>query len=105
MPATGERAIVAWDFAGIVPASRGAHCRPLHPWLASLCYRRMELGTDPRHGRAPGVGRSHRDRREWLPLSGVTDRRTESAGLCAGFLSPWTTIDIWRELRGGVAVI
>ena len=25
------------DFAGIVPASRGAHCRPLHPRLASLC--------------------------------------------------------------------
>ena len=25
------------DFAGIVPASRGAHYRPLHPRLASLC--------------------------------------------------------------------
>ena len=25
------------DFAGIVPSSRGAHCRPLHPRLASLC--------------------------------------------------------------------
>jgi hypothetical protein len=24
-------------FVGIVPPSRGAHCRPLHPWLASLC--------------------------------------------------------------------
>jgi hypothetical protein len=23
------------DFAGLVPASRGAHCRPLHPRLAS----------------------------------------------------------------------
>src|SRR5690348_9236343 len=25
------------DFAGIVPSSRGAHCRPLHSRLASLC--------------------------------------------------------------------
>jgi hypothetical protein len=25
------------DVAGLVPASRGAHCRPLHPRLASLC--------------------------------------------------------------------
>ena len=25
------------DVAGIVPASRGAHGRPLHPRLASLC--------------------------------------------------------------------
>jgi hypothetical protein len=32
-----EVAIRATDFAGIVPASRGAHCRPLHPRLASLC--------------------------------------------------------------------
>ena len=32
-----EAAIPAADFAGIVPASRGAHCRPLHPRLASLC--------------------------------------------------------------------
>ena len=25
-----------WSFAGIVPSSRGAHCRPLHPRLASF---------------------------------------------------------------------
>src|SRR5262245_45782095 len=25
------------DFDGIVPASQGPHCRPLHPRLASLC--------------------------------------------------------------------
>ena len=25
------------DVAGVVPASRDAHCRPLHPRLASLC--------------------------------------------------------------------
>jgi hypothetical protein len=30
-------AVLATDFAGIVPASRGAHCRPLHPRLAFLC--------------------------------------------------------------------
>jgi hypothetical protein len=29
------------SFAGIVPASRGAHCRPLHPRLASLYYMNM----------------------------------------------------------------
>jgi hypothetical protein len=32
-----EAAIPAADFARIVQASRGAHCRPLHPQLASLC--------------------------------------------------------------------
>jgi hypothetical protein len=32
-----EVVILAADFAGIVPARRGAHCRPLHPRLASLC--------------------------------------------------------------------
>jgi hypothetical protein len=32
-----EATIRAGDFAGLVPASRGAHCRPLHPRLASLC--------------------------------------------------------------------
>jgi hypothetical protein len=31
-----EAAIRAGDFAGLVPASRGAHCRPLHPRLARL---------------------------------------------------------------------
>ena len=30
-------AIPAADFARVVRASRGAHCRPLHPRLASLC--------------------------------------------------------------------
>ena len=34
-----EAAIRAGDFAGLVPASRGAHCRPLHPRLASLGCR------------------------------------------------------------------
>ena len=29
--------ILATGFARILPASRGAHCRPLHPRLASLC--------------------------------------------------------------------
>jgi hypothetical protein len=32
-----EEGILAAYFAGVVPASRGAHCRPLHPWLASVC--------------------------------------------------------------------
>jgi hypothetical protein len=34
--------ILAADFAGIVPASRGAHCRPLHPRLASSLLFREE---------------------------------------------------------------
>ena len=33
----GAGATSCRDFAGILPASRGAHCRPLHPRLASLC--------------------------------------------------------------------
>jgi len=32
-----EGGILAADFAGVVPARRGAHWRPLHPRLASLC--------------------------------------------------------------------
>jgi hypothetical protein len=31
-----QAAIRGADFVGIVPTSRGAHCRPLHPWLASV---------------------------------------------------------------------
>ena len=31
-----EGGILAADFAGVVPARRGAHCRPLHPRLAPL---------------------------------------------------------------------
>jgi len=31
------------DFAGLVPASRGAHGRPLHPRLASLWAVRRYL--------------------------------------------------------------
>jgi hypothetical protein len=42
-----EAAIRAGDFAGLVPASRGAHCRPLHPRLASLCSRRRVPGVGP----------------------------------------------------------
>jgi transposase len=34
------------DVAGIVPASRGAHCRPLHPRLASLCPGRRIAHTN-----------------------------------------------------------
>jgi len=30
------QAIQAADFVGLVPTSRGAHCRPRHPRLASL---------------------------------------------------------------------
>ena len=53
------------DVAGIVPASRGAHCRPLHPRLASLCPGREPIHrrlftyhnefASRRRGSAPGV--------------------------------------------------
>jgi len=49
MPVIGERTILAGDFAGVVPASRGAHCRPLHPRLASLWSPTTKYGADPRH--------------------------------------------------------
>ena len=52
-----EVAIRATDFAGIVPASRGAHCRPLHPWLASLCCPRRAVGIGPRGLAASRGGR------------------------------------------------
>ncbi len=38
------------DFAGIVPSSRGAHCRPLHSRLASLCC------GQGKQSRKPGCG-------------------------------------------------
>jgi hypothetical protein len=31
------------DFAGIVPASRGVHCHPLHPRLASSLFASVWL--------------------------------------------------------------
>jgi hypothetical protein len=57
-----ESTIQASDFAGFVPASRGAHCHPLHPRLASLCFLGTKDVIDPRLGRRPGLGRSHLDR-------------------------------------------
>jgi len=60
-----EVAIRATDFAGIVPASRGAHCRPLHPWLASLCCPRRAVGIGRwafRRAEAGGRGRSREPR-------------------------------------------
>jgi hypothetical protein len=57
-----EVAIRATDFAGIVPASRGAHCRPLHPWLASLCCPRRAVGIGPGALRRAGADGWHRSR-------------------------------------------
>ena len=57
-----ESAIQAGDFAGFVPASRGAYCRPLHPRLASLCFLEIETVTDPRTDRRPAAGLSDRER-------------------------------------------
>ena len=41
-------AIPAADFARLVRASRGAHCRPLHPRLASLCSAPEAAFVGPR---------------------------------------------------------
>ena len=62
MQVIGERAIRAGDFAGLVPASRGADCRPLHLQLAALCSPGKKDETDPRLGRRPGSGRSNVNR-------------------------------------------
>ncbi len=105
MPAIGERAILAADFAGVVPASRDAHCRPLHPRLASLCPATTKLGADPRLGRPPGSGRSDLDRRQRPPLSGATHCRTESGGSGINVIQVCTILNSWREFRGAVAVI
>ena len=58
MKLIGESAIRARDFAGFVPASRDAHCRPLHPRLASLCFLGKKHNIDPRLCRRLGLGRS-----------------------------------------------
>ena len=81
------------DVAGIVPASRGAHCRPLHPRLASLCsghrvvhtinnrimtYWRVSAGTPVRGTSAlRGGGCPGRDRERdpgRIPRSDVAQR-------------------------------
>jgi len=64
-----EAAIRAGDFAGIVPASRGAHCRPLHPRLASLCCPRRAVGIGPGAFPRAGADGWHRSR-EPKPGSG-----------------------------------
>jgi hypothetical protein len=43
MKVTRESTIRVGDFAGFVPARRGAHCRPLHPRLASFYPLRRDL--------------------------------------------------------------
>jgi hypothetical protein len=80
-----ESAIRAGDFAGVVPASRGAHCRPLHPWLASLCFLGKKGITEPRVYRRPGLGRSRELHISMFQLLMI--------------------INLWRTFRGGVAVI
>jgi hypothetical protein len=105
MAAIGERAIRAGDFAGVVPASRGAHCRPLHPRLASLCPATTKLRADSRFGRPPAFGRSDPDRRHRPLLSDPTHRRTEDGGQQINVLQVCTILNSRREFRGAVAVI
>lgn len=105
MAAIGERAIRAGDFAGVVPASRGAHCRPLHPRLASLRPATTRLGADSRLGLPPAFGRSDADRRRRPLLSDSTHRRAENGGRQINVLRVRTILNSWREFRGEVAVI
>jgi hypothetical protein len=39
----GQRRHPCPDFAGLVPASRGVHCHPLHPRLASSLFATVWL--------------------------------------------------------------
>lgn len=96
MAVIGERAIRAADFAGLVPASRGAHCRPLHPRLASLCPPGKNGEANPRLGRRPRSERSNLDRRR--PTRPI-------AGPFIDMFKLGTIIDSRRESRGGVAII
>jgi hypothetical protein len=105
-----ESAIRAGDFAGFVPASRGAHCRPLHPRLASLCFLETETITDSRADRRPPAGLSDRDRQR--PPTGLRPLPTGAARHGAGNhknhmeMFPFVTIiNSWRNFPDGVAVI
>ena len=110
MKPMGESAIRARDFAGFVPASRGADCRPLHPRLASLCFLGKKDNIDPRLFRRLGLGRSDLDRqrprmgRRW-PKPGVADRRAGSREIHIDTFQFVTIIKSWRNFPGGVAVI
>jgi hypothetical protein len=110
MKLIGESAIQARDFAGFVPASRGAHCRPLHPRLASFYLPEKNGITDPRLDRRPGLKRSDLDCARSLtslrqPLFRAADRRAWSRKIDIGMLQCATPITFWRTFRGGVAVI
>jgi hypothetical protein len=107
---SGERAIRATDFAGVVPASRGAHCRPLHPRLASLCFLERKAITDPRAYPQPAAGPSNRIRQRApmahrRPPTGVAHRGVGSPENHIDTFLFDTIINSWRDFRGGVAVI
>jgi hypothetical protein len=80
-----EAAIRAGDFAGLVPASRGAHGRPLHPRLADLGCPRRAVSLGRGASRRAGADGWHRVR-EPRPGSGrraITRRK--SARAAGGF--------------------
>ena len=83
--AKAEAAIPAADFARLVRASRGAHCRPLHPRLASLC-------SAPE---AAFVG----------PGSGETTEPKGSTATASQDNPGSTTVTYRRTFRDGIAVI
>ena len=110
MKPMGESAIRARDFAGFVPASRGAHCRPLHPRLASLCFLGKKDNIDPRLFRRLGLGRSDINRQRpqmgrRCPKPEAADRRAASPEIHIAIFPSVTIIKFWRNFPGGVAVI
>jgi hypothetical protein len=107
---SGQRAVRAADFAGLVPASRGAHCRPLHPRLASLCFLGRKANADPEpisDLRWANLAAIARDRRQVYDrsIAGTAHRGAGSPEKHIGMFSFVTIINSWRNFRGGVAVI
>ena len=64
---SAEAALPAADFARIVRASRGAHCRPLHPRLASLCSAPKAALAGPGSGVENRAGEFHGNREPRQP--------------------------------------
>ena len=106
-----EEAIRVGDFAGLVPASRGAHCRPLHPRLASLCCPRRAVDLSRGASRQAGADDWHRVR-EPRPESGrrpIARRRSiPTAGDSRHSISEFSSYNIInyrRIVHDGIAVL
>jgi hypothetical protein len=106
-----KEALRAADFAGLVPASRGAHCRPLHPRLASLCCPRRAVDLSRADDWQAGADDWHRVR-EPRPESGrrpIARRRSvPAAGDSRHSISEFSSdniINYRRIVHDGIAVL